>query len=165
MSLKSKIVGIVAGATITLSLVTGAYAQQTSSTVTLTTKTGGSCTVAGVHGSFDFGTWQWDGSKYVLSGGSGVAQVNVDVKQDLSPQNVDCTITVNTGDLRNGNSVISAGSLSPKVNGQGQTAKVSTPAGEGAKNVPVQITMSNLGTSLSAGTYTGNVTISVASGS
>jgi uncharacterized membrane protein len=166
MNLKTKALGLFAGTALTLSLATGALAGTESSTAVLENSGNGVCSVSASSASFDFGTWVWNGSTYVPPAGNGnVENVNVTVTQTISSQPRNCDLTVSPGALTfNAQNIIQASNLTALANGAASNvATINTPTGAGSV-VPVQVTLNDTAAldSLAPGTYTGNVTISVA---
>ncbi len=162
MNLKTKAVALLAGTTLALSVATGAMAQD-NTTVTLGDKSGGTC-AASLSGTFNLGTWSWDGDEYQHDAGTGDGTLNAAITQDISSSDVDCTVTASGGPLtqRDGSgNVVSGGAtidLSFDVNNTTtNTANVSTSTGAG-ESVPVEVSMSDL-TDQPAATYKGTVTV------
>jgi hypothetical protein len=162
MSLKSRILGILAATVLTLSMSAGVMAQQTDSeqvSVTLENQVCG-LDISTANGSF--GTWAWNGSAWENTGTND--SVYLDGALSTPPQQT-CTVSVSFGGLDDGSGhVISTNSFAAASHNPGPASR--SAAGWVQENVSgteydFEFELISIGTDLPAGTYTGSVDITI----
>jgi len=97
MSLRSKVVGFVVAAALSLSLVAGVTAEITSVTLVDNTVLG-TCTAAASTQTASFGSYTWDGAQYQPATGSGTAALVLTVTQTYGVNNT-CDVSVDGTNL------------------------------------------------------------------
>lgn len=93
MGFKKKVFGFVAAAALTLSMVGVASAAEVGGEVKLD---GGACKITATNGGFNFGTWTFDGEKYV---NSGTTLSSIDLTIQRAQAKDTCTLSVDTEGL------------------------------------------------------------------
>jgi len=167
MNLRSKAFGLLVGAAVALSALTGVLAQnqdKATTTVTLAPNPDNAC-FAWVEDA-DFGKFVWDGSKY--SGEMGGA-FHISATQEISPLITDCTFTLSGTDLskEGGSHVIEAAMITIDTDMPGNSAPLSpgtsvtlpVPTGPTGKSHIIGYSLASALENQEPGTYTGNVTI------
>lgn len=176
MSIKTRGMSFLAAAVLSLSIVTGAMAQVTSTGVTLQNDSTGTCAVS-VGTATKFGTYKWNGKAYnAVVPTDSTATIALTVTQtiglDLLGQPLTCDVSVSGTDLVNGDKSIPAEkiSVSTGVLGVGLSSPVtlSSTSKVLATNtlglVPVTLTLSDPGTA-APGDYSGTITFTTSQGS
>lgn len=107
MNLKSKVFGFAAASVLALSMTTGVMAADDDSANISGSATlvPGICQIDVTQSNTNFGTWKYDGDKYVHVGGSNVSMIGATLK--AAEPNGKCDVTVSMGaGLKKGTDVI-----------------------------------------------------------
>jgi hypothetical protein len=158
MNFKTKALGIVAGAALSISLITGAGAQATSTTLK---PAAGSCTAAATSGSIDLGTWNWNptSNSYDYVASSSPGSITTAVTQTIQP-NITCNVTLKVSELQGpGASKISGVVDAAKSGGSGSGGQYTVPTSAQGATLEVAATLPAVPKDAAPGTYTGTITV------
>lgn len=170
MGFKNKVFGVLAAAALTLSMVGGAAAESSKEGTAILD--GGACKVNVSTGLLNFGTWTWDGSRYVQPGTDNASNVQLSVVTPYGQE--DCSVSVKSDGLeRAGTSGEKASTLTDlsarDQDAQGEWQQIVGPNSDasfdlGNGNSTLRIRLNSVGETYVPGTYTGEITFSTGSG-
>jgi hypothetical protein len=176
MSFKTKALGLVAAAALSLSITTGVMAEEsTGSSVNLGPNPDGTCSLAISQGEdANFGDWHWTGTEFVANDGTSTVVVWMSNTQNIAPNNedVNCVFSVKGSDLTGPNdSTIPVGNITA-THGSGHTIVLSDQyqllggiVNSAGTTFDLDLTVQALPDDLYLGEYSGTVSFTAALGS
>lgn len=170
MTFKTKAVGLLAGSALAFSLTASALASDATVTLGDNPDPSAGCHASINSGSFDLGTWQWNGDAYVHVDGTGNGgSLGFSVTQDVSADTIPCFVSASGGPLNqvtdgDGNMVTGGATINLAFTVNGSLNQDTVPTSWSGAGGGIAVSMTNLGNQ-SAGDYEGTVSVTATTSS